>query len=369
VDSPLHPFPQQAPPPRNGCSRNRSRSVPLGKSFLTHLAVQENVTASTQNQALSALLFLYRHVLEIELDDRIEMLRARRSRYLPTVLTPTETKEVLSHLSGVYRLLAILLYGSGLRLQEALQLRVKDLDISQQQIVVRDSKGREGRVTVLPESAIVLLQQHLQQVKKLHLHDLNQGYGATQLPFALDKKYINASRDWIWQYVFPSFTLCKDPRTGKVLRYHLHPSGLQKAVKQAVRSTNIQKRVSCHTFRHSFATHLLQNGYDIRTVQELLGHKDVKTTMIYTHVVTYPSFPQTRLSPDGRERASGSLATQFIGWVSPWPPCALFILRVMTHRRVLKKVADIPTAVRLAIPKIFCSYVKSWLAATPIGSL
>jgi integron integrase len=259
--------------------------VPEIEAFLTHLAVQENVTASTQNQAFSALLFLYRHVLEIELDERIEMLRARRSRYLPTVLTPTETKEVLSHLSGVYRLLAILLYGSGLRLQEVLQLRVKDLDIAQQQIVVRDSKGREGRVTVLPESAIPLLQQHLQQVKKLHLYDLNQGYGATQLPFALEKKYINASRDWIWQYVFPSFTLSKDPRTGKVLRHHLHSSGLQKAVKQAVRSTNIQKRVSCHTFRHSFATHLLQNGYDIRTVQELLGHKDVKTTMIYTHVL------------------------------------------------------------------------------------
>jgi integron integrase len=221
--------------------------VPEIEAFLTHLAVQENVAASTQNQALSALIFLYRQVLEIELDERIEMLRARRSRYLPTVLTTAETKEVLSHLSGVYRLLAILLYGSGLRLQEVLQLRVKDLDIAQQQIVVRDSKGREGRVTVLPESAIPLLQQHLQQVKKLHIYDLNQGYGATQLPFALDEKYVNASRDWIWQYVFPSFTLSKDPRTGKSLRYHLHPSGLQKAVKQAVRSTNIQKRVSCHT--------------------------------------------------------------------------------------------------------------------------
>jgi integron integrase len=252
-------------PQESGCNRAEvssacvapSMGVPEIEAFLTYLAVQENVTASTQNQAFSALLFLYRHVLEIELDERIEMLRARRTRYIPTVLTPTETKEILSHLSGVYRLLAILLYGSGLRLQEVLQLRVKDLDISQQQIVVRDSKGREGRVTVLPESAIALLQQHLQQVKKLHLHDLNQGYGATQLPFALDKKYINASRDWIWQYVFPSFTLSKDPRTGKVLRYHLHPSGLQKAVKQAVRSTNIQKRVSCHTFRHSFATHLL----------------------------------------------------------------------------------------------------------------
>ena len=203
----------------------------------------------------------------------------------PPSLPPQKPKKLLNRCLGYNHLLAILLYGSGLRLQEVLQLRVKDLDLSQHQIVIRDSKGREGRVTVLPEGAIDLLQKHLKQVKKLHLVDLNQGYGATQLPFALDRKYENASRDWIWQYVFPSLTLCKDPRTGKVLRHHLHPSGLQKAVKQAVRSTNIQKRISCHTFRHSFATHLLQNGYDIRTIQELLGHKDVKTTMIYTHVL------------------------------------------------------------------------------------
>jgi integron integrase len=259
--------------------------IPEIEAFLTHLAVTENVAASTQNQAFSSLLFLYHHVLEVDLGDRIDALRARTSRYLPTVLTPEETKEIIKRMSGVYNLIAILLYGSGLRIQEALQLRVKDLDLSQQQIVIRDAKGREGRVTVLPESAISLLQQHLKQVKKLHLSDLNQGYGATQLPFALARKYENASRDWIWQYVFPSLTRGKDPRTGQVLRHHLHPSGLQKAVKQAVRSTNIQKRVSCHTFRHSFATHLLQNGYDIRTIQELLGHKDVKTTMIYTHVL------------------------------------------------------------------------------------
>jgi integron integrase len=259
--------------------------IPEIEAFLTHLAVTENVAASTQNQAFSSLLFLYHHVLEIDLGDRIDTLRARTSRYLPTVLTPEETKEIIKGMSGVYNLLAILLYGSGLRIQEALQLRVKDLDLSQQQIVIRDAKGREGRVTVLPESAVSLLQQHLKQVKKLHLSDLNQGYGATKLPFALARKYENASRDWIWQYVFPSLTLGKDPRTGQVLRHHLHPSGLQKAVKQAVRSTNIQKRVSCHTFRHSFATHLLQSGYDIRTIQELLGHKDVKTTMIYTHVL------------------------------------------------------------------------------------
>jgi integron integrase len=259
--------------------------VPEIEAFLTHLATKENVAASTQNQAFSSLLFLYRHVLNIELDERINALRARKSRYLPTVLTIEEVQAVIKRMSGVYQLLAILLYGSGLRLQEALQLRVKDLDLAQRQIVIRNSKGGESRVTVLPEIAISLLQKHLVEVKKLHLFDLNHGYGATQLPFALAKKYENASREWIWQYVFPSFNLSKDPRTGQVLRYHLHPSGLQKAVKQAVCCTNIQKRVSCHTFRHSFATHLLQNGYDIRTIQELLGHKDVKTTMIYTHVL------------------------------------------------------------------------------------
>jgi integron integrase len=263
----------------------KDMGVPEIEAFLTHLATQENVAASTQNQAFSSLLFLYRHVLDIQLEDRINALRARNSRYLPTVLTVAEVQAVIKKMSGVHYLLAVLLYGSGLRLQEALQLRVKDLDLAQRQIVVRNAKGGESRVTVLPESAVSLLQKHLTEVKKLHMFDLNQGYGATQLPFALAKKYENASREWIWQYVFPSLNLSKDPRTGQVLRYHLHPSSLQKAVKQAVRCTNIYKRVSCHTFRHSFATHLLQNGYDIRTIQELLGHKDVKTTMIYTHVL------------------------------------------------------------------------------------
>jgi integron integrase len=263
----------------------KDMGVPEIEAFLTYVAKQENVAASTQNQAFSSLLFLYRHVLDIQLEDRINALRARNSRYLPTVLTVAEVQAVIKKMSGVHYLLAVLLYGSGLRLQEALQLRVKDLDLAQRQIVVRNAKGGDSRVTVLPESAVSLLQKHLTEVKKLHLFDLNQGYGATQLPFALAKKYENASREWIWQYVFPSLNLSKDPRTGQVLRYHLHSSGLQKAVKQAVRCTNIHKRVSCHTFRHSFATHLLQNGYDIRTIQELLGHKDVKTTMIYTHVL------------------------------------------------------------------------------------
>jgi integron integrase len=267
--------------------------VPEIEAFLTHLATVENVAASTQNQAFSALLFLYRQVLQIPLDDRIDALRARRSRYLPTVLTPEEAKAVIQQMSGVYRLLTLLLYGSGLRLREVLQLRVKDIDFTQRQLVIRDAKGGESRVTMLPDRAIKPLQYHLGLVQNIHQADLNEGYGATQLPFALAKKHKNAARDWHWQYAFPASTRCKDPRSGAmtfgrsetIVRYHLHESGLQKALKQAVRKTQIPKRISCHTFRHSFATHLLQNGYDIRTVQELLGHKDVKTTMIYTHVL------------------------------------------------------------------------------------
>jgi len=259
--------------------------VPEIEAFLSHLATVENVSASTQNQAFSALLFLYRQVLQITLDERINALRARESRYLPTVLTPAEAKSIIQAMSGVHRLLILLLYGSGLRLKEVLQLRIKDIDFAQRQLIIRDAKGHESRRTMLPERAIKPLQYHLEQVKKLHQTDLNQGYGATLLPFALAKKYPNADRNWIWQYAFPALSRCQDPRSGAIVRYHLHESGLQKALKQAVRSTQISKRVSCHTFRHSFATHLLENGYDIRTIQELLGHKDVKTTMIYTHVL------------------------------------------------------------------------------------
>jgi integron integrase len=259
--------------------------VPEIEAFLTHLAVQEHVAASTQNQALSALLFLYREVLFLPLDARIDAVRAKPSRKLPTVLTKDEVRSVIVHMTGVHRLIVQTLYGSGLRLREAMQLRVKDLDFPQHQIVVRDAKGHDSRVTMLPVSLVEPLQEHLQGVQRLHRQDLEQGYGATVLPFALARKYPNANRQWHWQFVFPSSTRCQDPRSGTVVRYHLHESGLQKAVKQAVRCAGIQKRVGCHTFRHSFATHLLQNGYDIRTVQELLGHKDVKTTMIYTHVL------------------------------------------------------------------------------------
>ncbi|CAN1209170.1 Integrase [Tumidithrix helvetica PCC 7403] len=254
-------------------------------SFLTYLAVEENVAASTQNQALCAILFLYKHVLQQELDLCLDTVRAKRPRNLPTVLTVDEVLAIIQNLSGVYQLLVKLLYGSGMRLNEALQLRVKDVDFSQQQIVIRDSKGMESRITMLPKSIVEQLQVHLEGVKHLHHQDLDKGYGVVNLPFALERKYPNACREWIWQYVFPSSHISKDPRSEAMLRHHLHESGLQKAIKQAVRLTKIEKRVGCHTFRHSFATHLLQSGYDIRTVQELLGHKDVKTTMIYTHVL------------------------------------------------------------------------------------
>jgi len=255
------------------------------EAFLTHLAVEENVAASTQNQAFSALLFLYRDVLHHEPDFPIDALRAIKPKHLPTVLTREEARQVIGHLSGIHQLMAKLLYGSGLRLMECLRLRVKDLDFGQRQIIVRDGKGQKDRVTMLPEALIVPLQEHLVRVRRLHEEDLSKGYGSVFLPFALERKYPHADKEWIWQYVFPSDRLSADPRTLIVRRHHLDESGLQKAVRAAARLAGISKPVSPHTFRHCFATHLLENGYDIRTVQELLGHKDVKTTMIYTHVM------------------------------------------------------------------------------------
>ena len=255
------------------------------EAFLTHLAVDRKVAASTQNQALSALLFLYRDVLKTPIELHIDAIRAKKPKRLPTVLTKEETVKVIECLSGTQRLMAKLLYGSGLRLMECLRLRVKDLDFAQRQIVVRDGKGMEDRVTMLPESLILPLQEHLAHVKRLHAQDVAQRVGPVYFPSALERKYPHAGRLWIWQYVFPSDRLSKDPRTEIIRRHHTSESGLQKAVPHAARLVGLTKRVSCHTFRHSFATHLLQQGYDIRTVQELLGHKDVKTTMVYTHVL------------------------------------------------------------------------------------
>ncbi len=255
------------------------------EAFLTHLAVELNVASSTQNQAFSALLFLYREVLKQDLDAPIDAVRAKIPKRIPTVLTREEVHQVLDAISGTHRLMAKLLYGSGLRVMECVRLRVKDVDFARYQITVRDGKGMKDRVTMLPASLVDPLQEHLQHVKQIHQNDLVKGYGSVYLPDALERKYPNANREWIWQYVFPATSLSKDPRTGIMRRHHIDASGLQKAVRKAAKLTGIPKRVTCHTFRHSFATHLLENSYDIRTVQELLGHKDVKTTMIYTHVL------------------------------------------------------------------------------------
>jgi integron integrase len=247
------------------------------QAFLTHLAVNEHVAASTQNQALSALLFLYREVLKKDLGP-INALRAKEPRHLPNVLTQEEVHRILTQLSGVHRLMAQLLYGSGLRLMECVRLRVKDIDFAHRTIIVRDGKGEQDRVTVLPDALIASLQEHLQRVKRLHDEDLARGNGAVYLPYALERKYPNANREWGWQYVFPSDRLSTDPRSGKTYRHHLNESGLQKAVRQAAQRANISKPVGCHTFRHSFATHLLQNGYDIRTVVRAHGRAPLPAT-------------------------------------------------------------------------------------------
>jgi len=255
------------------------------EAFLSHLAVVRKVSSSTQNQAFNALLFLYNHVLNKSLDDGINAVRAKRSTRLPEVMTHQEALKLIERLAGTQRLMAQLLYGSGLRLMECVRLRIKDVDFNRNHIVVRDGKGRKDRVTVLPETLKVALRDHLKRVKRLHQDDLAKGYGSVCLPDAPGRKYPNASREWGWQYVFPSKGLSTDPRSGKLRRHHIHENNLQKAVKYAAQMARIGRRVSCHTFRHSFATGLLEAGYDIRTVQELLGHKNVNTTMIYTHVL------------------------------------------------------------------------------------
>lgn len=259
--------------------------------FLTYLAVEENVAASTQNQALSALLFLYREVLRKDLDLSIETVWAKRRKHLPTVLTKEEARQVIAQLTGVHRLIVQLLYGSGLRLMECMRLRVKDLDFGHHQIIVRDAKGGSDRLTILPDSVIEPLRIQLAMAKQLHEQYLAKGYGAVYLPYALERKYPNAHKEW-WakrslarQYIFPATQRSRDPRSGAIRRHHLHESTVQKAVKRAAKQAGIAKRVTPHTFRHSFATHLLEAGYDIRTVQELLGHRHLKTTMIYTHVL------------------------------------------------------------------------------------
>lgn len=255
------------------------------RDFLSHLATERNVSASTQNQAKSALLFLYREVLHIELPWLDEVIVAKMGKRLPVVLTQTEMRALLNAMSGTMGLVASLLYGTGMRLLEGLRLRVKDVEFERREIVVREGKGNKDRVTVLPENLILPLQAHLKKVKALHEKDLEAGFGEVYLPDALAKKYPRAGRSWGWQFVFPSAVRSMDPRSGVERRHHLYEASVQRAVREAARVAGIHKTVTPHVLRHSFATHLLQSGYDIRTVQELLGHSDVSTTMIYTHVL------------------------------------------------------------------------------------
>jgi integron integrase len=255
------------------------------EQFLTALAVRDRVSASTQNQAKSALLFLYREVLGSELPWLANIESARSSQRVPTVLSREEAGRVIARLSGVHRLIGSLLYGTGMRIMEAMRLRVKDVDFPRREIVVRDGKGRKDRMTMLPARIVRPLSEQMEYARELHRVDLEEGFGAVALPAALARKYPNAAVEWGWQYVFPAAARSTDPRDGILRRHHLSDQAFQRAMKQAVRGAGIAKLATPHTLRHSFATHLLESGYDIRTVQELLGHSDVSTTMIYTHVL------------------------------------------------------------------------------------
>jgi integron integrase len=255
------------------------------REFIAYLATERKVAASTQNQALSAIIFLYRMVLEQDIILPPGLVNPSRPKRLPTVLTHAEAMSVINHMRGTPRLMTKILYGSGLRLMECMRLRVKDIDFENHQIIVRGGKGDDDRLTILPDSVAIEIKHILQDVKALHDKDLREGYGETALPNALGVKYKNAGKEWGWQYIFPASQRSIDPLSGVIRRHHLDEGVLQKAIRNAAQLVKIDKPVTPHTFRHSFATQLLQNGYDIRTVQELLGHKDVKTTMIYTHVL------------------------------------------------------------------------------------
>ncbi len=254
------------------------------EKYLTYLAVKRNVSASTQNQALSAILYLYKNIVIKEIGWLDDVVRARRTRRLPVVFTKQEVGNILNNLSGTSKIICSILYGSGLRLGEALQLRVKDINFDYKQIIVREAKGGKDRITTLPEKIIPEMKIELNKVFIQHKKDLVNGVGRTKLPFALAKKYKNADKEFGWQYAFPADKFITDRETGLTFRFHIHESTIQKKIKVAVKKSSIIKPATSHTFRHSFATHLLENGYDIRTIQELLGHKSVKTTMIYTHV-------------------------------------------------------------------------------------
>jgi len=257
--------------------------------FLDYLVIERQVSSSTQSQALCAIIFFYKHVLEHELSDNIVFSHSKKPRRLPVVLSQNEVKSVLSFIeSRTYRLMANLLYGCGMRLMECIRLRVLDIDFDYHQILIRQAKGKKDRVVPLPHSLVDALKKQIKNVRNLHAEDLEQGLGHTYLPAALARKYPNAEKEFRWQYIFPSSRISKDPRSNIFRRFHVHESGLQRYIKRAADKSTINKRVNCHTLRHSFATHLLESGYDIRTVQELLGHADVSTTMIYTHVLNKP---------------------------------------------------------------------------------
>lgn len=259
--------------------------IPEIEAFLSHLAIDKKVAASTQNQAFNALLFLYREVLGVVLDGKINSIRAKRTQRLPVVLSREEVARVLACMGGMNRLMAGLLYGCGMRLNEVLELRVKDLDFSSGNIIVREGKGSKDRVVMLPAMLRGLLVDQVRVVGQMHKMDVERGAGHVDLPDALDRKYPNASRELGWQYAFPATTIITFDATGKRGRWHIHETALQKAVGRAVKSAGLVKRATCHTFRHSFATHLLEDGVDIRTIQDLLGHKNLDTTMVYTHVM------------------------------------------------------------------------------------
>ena len=298
--------------------------------FLTHLAEHDRVAVSTQRQAMSAILFLYRHVLKTNFEWLDDVVRARQPRRLPNVLSREEVAAVLSRLEGIPQLVVLLLYGTGMRILECLRLRVQDVDFDLGHITIRRPKGGRDRVTMLPESTRERLQDHLINVRTLHEKDLAEGFGNVYLPDALARKYPHADRDWKWQYVFPAGSRGTDPRTGAVRRHHLHESVIRKAVYAAARASGISKKVSCHTFRHSFATHLLMAGHDIRTIQELLGHKDVKTTMIYTHILgTSPAAASpARPTPSGADREHANISRVSVRSKHDNNPTTCFTIKV-----------------------------------------
>ena len=271
------------------CFHNKRHPQEMGEheisAFLTWLAVERKVSASTQNQALSAILFMYQKALSRKLDRLDNIIRAKRPRHLPVVLTRSEVRILLAAIPGVNGLIVRLLYGTGMRKMETLRLRVQDIDFGYRQILVRTGKGQKDRVTLLPDALVAPLHGQLKKTRTLHSTDVAEGFGEVELPCALARKYPGAGREWPWQYVFPATRRSVDPRCGAIRRHHWYDTNVARAIRQGVRSAGIAKRVSVHTLRHSFATHLLEDGYDIRTVQELLGHKDVKTTQIYTHVL------------------------------------------------------------------------------------